>query len=44
MTVWGTSDRMWAMVEENVDGALPERWTASTVYNGHVDGSGRRPA
>ena len=20
------------MVEENVDGALPERWTASTVY------------
>jgi uncharacterized damage-inducible protein DinB len=32
MTVRGTSDRMWAMVEESADGAVPERWTASTLH------------
>jgi uncharacterized damage-inducible protein DinB len=31
MTVRGASDRMWAMGEESADGAVPERWTASTV-------------
>jgi Protein of unknown function (DUF664) len=32
MTVCGSSDRMWAMVEESADGAVPERWTASAAY------------
>src|ERR1700691_3015098 len=32
MTVWGPSDRMWAMVEQSADGAVPERWTASTAH------------
>jgi uncharacterized damage-inducible protein DinB len=32
MTVWGTSDRMWVMVDESAYGAVPERWTAATAY------------